>query len=179
MMKNSEIQWIEVGYEIFASEGPKGLKVEVLAKKVKKNKSSFYHHFSDLEVFTSCLLNHHLSQAEKMIGEEKKCKILIPDLLNVFLDFKQDLLFNRQLRINRSIPAFRECFEKTNEEGAQAILPLWTKALGLTENSRLSYMILALSIENFYLQITHETLTYQWLEDYFKNLQSMGKEMKK
>ena len=45
------IPWLEVGYAIFSNEGPKGLKIEVLAREVGKSKSSFYHCFADLDIF--------------------------------------------------------------------------------------------------------------------------------
>ncbi len=50
MTENKDI-WIKTGYEIFALSGENGLKIEVLAKKVGISKSSFYHHFADLEIF--------------------------------------------------------------------------------------------------------------------------------
>jgi AcrR family transcriptional regulator len=41
-----KMPWLEVGYTIFSNEGPKALKIEALARKVGKNKSSFYHCFA-------------------------------------------------------------------------------------------------------------------------------------
>lgn len=64
-MKNKNMQpWILAGYELFAIDGPTGLKVEVISRKVNKSKSSFYHHFADLEVFTEYLLNYHMERAK-------------------------------------------------------------------------------------------------------------------
>lgn len=85
------------------------------------------------------------------------------------------MLFNRQLRINRNIPEFKHCFEKSSKEIGEAILVIWAEMLGLTENSKLAQMVLNLSIENFYLQITEDTLTYEWLLNYVKELQVMVK----
>jgi len=165
--------WILVGYEIFSKEGPKGLKIEVIARKVGKSKSSFYHHFADLEVFTEVLLHYHLEQALVIAKKEGNCKNVIPELLHVLVEAKQDLLFNRQLRINRNIPAFKECFEKSSEEVGRAILGIWSDMLGLNGNSHLALIVLKLSFENFYLQITEETLTYDWLVEYVNELKKM------
>ena len=41
-MKESKENWIKAGYETFALSGKSGLKIEPLANKVGKNKSSFY-----------------------------------------------------------------------------------------------------------------------------------------
>ncbi len=40
-------------------------------------------------------------------------------------------------------------------------------------------MVLMLTMENFYLQITEETLTYEWLENYIFQLQNMVQAFKK
>ncbi len=165
--------WILVGYEVFAQEGPKGLKVEALARSVGKSKSSFYHHFADLEVFTELLLQYHLERSAIIAEQEKQCTQVVPDLLNVLVAAKQDLLFNRQLRINRDVPAFKKCFEASSKDVAEAILDIWADMLGLKEHTYLAQIVLNLSLENFYLQITAETLTYEWLTSYVNELQAM------
>jgi AcrR family transcriptional regulator len=173
---DSKRPWILVGYQIFSREGPKGLKIEVLARQVKKSKSSFYHHFADLEIFTEMLLRYHLERAEIIAERESQCKNVIPDLLHVLLEFKQDLFFNRQLRVNRHINQFKNCFEKSSKNLGEAILGIWADTLGLTGNSKLAGLVLGLSLENFYLQITEETFTYEWLKNYVNHLQVMVKE---
>ena len=70
MTENKDI-WIKTGYEIFALSGENGLKIEVLAKKVGISKSSFYHHFADLEIFIAYLLKFHLHQSEVMADKEQ------------------------------------------------------------------------------------------------------------
>ncbi len=107
-MKNIQNDWIETGYQTFALEGPKGLKVERISKAVGKNKSSFYHHFADLEVFTSLLLEHHIEQSKMVAAKESDCSD-IEELIDVLILYKIDLLFNRQLRINRENIEFKKC----------------------------------------------------------------------
>lgn len=172
-MKDAQRAWILVGYELFAQEGPKGLKVEVIAKKVGKNKSSFYHHFVDMDIFTSFLLDFHLERSKIIAEEERRCQNVDPELFEVLLKNKQDLLFNRQLRIHRQNAAFESCFMQVNEIVAGAITGIWAQALGLSGNSNLANMVLELSIENFYLQITEDTLTFDWLQQYLQRLQNM------
>jgi AcrR family transcriptional regulator len=173
MTKDSKHPWILVGYNIFSKEGQRGLKVEVLARKVGKSKSSFYHHFADIDIFTEALLNYHLERAIVIAEMEKRCKQVVPDLLNVLIEVKEDLLFNRQLRINRQIPTFKMCFEKSSKAVGEAILGIWAEMLGLGDNSHLAQIVLNLSLENFYLQITDDTLTYDWLLNYVNDLKKM------
>ncbi|MEM6633150.1 MAG: TetR/AcrR family transcriptional regulator [Bacteroidota bacterium] len=165
--------WVLAGYTLFATEGPTGLKVEPLARKVNKSKSSFYHHFADIEIFTEFLLQYHLNRAECIAVRESQCKNVIPELLEVIVEFKEDILFNRQIRIHRNKPGFQTCLEQVNGLISDAILNIWAEALGIADNSRLAQMVLMLTLENFYLQITPETLTYEWLLRYVQDLQCM------
>jgi AcrR family transcriptional regulator len=171
-MKEIEKSWIEKGYRFFAYEGPRGLKVERLSKEVGKNKSSFYHLFANLDVFLERLLTFHLHQA-KIVAEKESNSKNEKELIKVILEHKLDLLFNRQLRIHRENPDFKNCFNLTNQISIPAILPVWKRIIGLLENNSLAQMVLMLSLENFYLQITEETLNETWLEEYFASIRNM------
>lgn len=171
-MKPKLQPWIEEGYRSFAYEGPHGLKVERLAKKVSKNKSSFYHHFADLEIFTSVLLKQHLAQAEIIAEKEANCQSL-EELIAVLVDHKVDILFNRQLRIHRENTEFERCFTTTNTITIPAFLGIWSQIIDLQDNSYLADLVLRFSMENFFLQITDETLEPEWLRNYFDELQKV------
>ena len=177
-MSNPIIQpWILIGYDLFSKQGLSGLKVEVIARKVGKNKSSFYHHFADMEVFMEVLLNHHLERSKIIATRERLCKKMIPDMLNLLVEVKQDLLFNRQLRVNRHIPAYKNCFESINREIEDAFLEIWSEALGLSNKTNAAKKVLEQSIENFYLQITDEALTYEWLLKFVGEIRIMVQEI--
>ncbi|GAB4420779.1 MAG: hypothetical protein OHK0039_34810 [Bacteroidia bacterium] len=165
--------WITAGYRRFALEGPTGLKVEVLARDVHKSKSSFYHHFADLEVFTSLLLDHHLAQTRIIATRERQCKTLVPELLHLLLEYKIDLFFSRQLRIHRNLPTYKACFVRANEEIGDAFLDVWAGAIGLEGKTALARHVLSLVLENFYLQLTPETLSYEWLLTYFADIRHL------
>lgn len=177
-MNSIKQPWIDLGYRIFAFEGPLALKVERLAKGVGKNKSSFYHHFADLEVFTTYLLEHHIEQAKILAKKESECEI-IEDFIDVIIEHGNDLLFNRQLRIHRENEQFAACFAKVNELSVPEIVAAWAKILGLTENTQLTEMFLQLVLENFFIQLTGETLNRNWLEGYFNNIIQLVKQFKK
>lgn len=173
------LPWIHAGYEIFSQEGPQGLKVEKIARAVQKNKSSFYHLFADAEVFTETLLEYHLERGEIIAAKARLCGTMVPDMLHLLLEVKQDILFNRQLRIHRDIPEFRMCFEKANGQVVEAFLSIWAEALNLGDKTYLAQIILNLTIENFYLRVTTETLTYDWLTAYLREIQFMVQEIVK
>ncbi len=171
-MKEAEKIWLEIGYMCFAHKGPNSLRVERLAKEVGKNKSSFYHLFADLEVFTERLLELHLHKARVISKIESGAKSE-KELISIILEHKIDLLFNRQLRIHRNHPEFKEYLDQILEFSVPGLLPVWKNIISLTENGALAQMVLHLSLENFYLQITNETLTEPWLKAYFANIRKM------
>lgn len=171
-MRAIEKIWLEKGYRCFAHEGQKGLKVERLSKDVGKNKSSFYHLFADMEVFMERLLELHLDRAKAVSKKEIAAKSEA-ELTAIILEHKIDLLFNRQLRIHRDEPNFKKCLDRINTFSVQGLLPVWKKIISLSENGYLARMVLHLSLENFYLQITDETLNEQWLRAYFANIRQM------
>lgn len=173
-----EHMWVEAGYRTFAFEGPQALRIEKLAKTVQKNKSSFYHFFSDMEVFTERLLDFHLLQAKVMSDKESNAQNEL-ELTQIILEHKLDLLFNRQLRIHRNSSDFQACFIKTNEISLPGFLPIWKKVINLNENDHLAQLVLMLSMENFFLQITDETLNSSWIAAYFEKIREMVKLFKR
>jgi hypothetical protein len=116
---------------------------------------------------------------EILVQQAKRCENVNPELLNVFLEFKRELFFNRQLRINRTNSDFNTCFSKVSELLSASFLGIWSDALGLDKESNSSKLLLGLMAENFYLRITEETLTLKWLVDYMKELQEMTNNFKK
>ena len=171
------IPWLEAGYTIFSSEGPKGLKIEVLAREVGKSKSSFYHCFADLDIFIDELLCFHVVKSIEIFNRVKLCENLVPDVFEVLFVFKEDAFFNRQLRINRHIESYKFCFEKAHKPIEDALLKFWPEAIGLDDKPHLARMILNLTVENFYLRLTDETFTEQGLKSYLDEIRAIAKEM--
>jgi AcrR family transcriptional regulator len=170
---NTEI-WITQGYEIFATSGHSGLKIEPLAKKVGKSKSSFYHHFADLDLFTDLLVEHHVKQSKVIARKEQSAENIDPALINILVEHKIDLLFNRQLRINQHIKSYALALEQSNKNVGDAFVKLWMKDSGLDLSEKQVEGIYTLALENFFLQINTETLNREWLSAYFKNLKAIA-----
>lgn len=172
MIEHKDI-WIKTGYEMFALSGHSGLKIEPLAKRVGISKSSFYHHFADLELFTDQLLEYHLAQASIIAKKEQAAQTIDGDLINILVDHRIDLLFNRQLRIHREQRNFAEALSKSNQIVGNAFVLLWVKDLNLKLTQRQLESIFELALENFYLQINSENLNHHWLSAYFTNLKKL------
>jgi|TARA_B110000093_G_C12949591_1_gene401880 AcrR family transcriptional regulator len=172
-----KIPWLEVGYTIFSVEGPKGLKIEVLAREVGKSKSSFYHCFADLELFIEELLEFHEVKSNEIFKKIQLCENFVPDVFEVLFESKEDAFFSRQLRINRHLEAYKNCFEKAHKPVEDALFEFWPKAIGLEDKPQLAKMILTLTVDNFYLRLTEETFTDKGMKSYLDEIIALTKEI--
>lgn len=179
MKTNTEQPWIEAGYEIFAKDGPNGLKVEHIAKKINISKSSFYHLFVDMELFQEKLLEYHLEKARNMSEQSKNCTAIVPDILNLFLENKNALLFNRQLCIHRNNQLFQTYSEKAIAIVENTYFDKWVELLGLHTQQHIAKNILKIYTDNFLLRISNETLTYDWLLSLLDEIKILLKDIKK
>lgn len=172
-MKELTKPWILVGYEIFSQKGPTGLKIEEIARKVNKSKSSFYHHFADLEIFTQLLLEYHLTRAKEIAEKENVCENIDPELINILIEAKTDLLFNRQLRIHRETNDFTNCIYKSDKFVGEGFIKVFSKELNLEIKLSEANYFFQFVLENFYLKLTEDRITYQWISDYFAELKDL------
>ena len=170
MRNELEQEWIEAGYDFFAREGPRGLKVEQLARRVGKSKSSFYHLFADLEIFQQRLLSYHGERAKDVAVRAARCESMVPDMLNLLLEIKPDLLFNRQLRVHRDHPDFQRCFESANALVEEAFMGIWAESFGLGDKPHVARNIMKMTTETFYLRISEDNLNYDTLIAFFDEL---------
>jgi AcrR family transcriptional regulator len=166
--------WIKAGYEIFAISGDIALKVETLAKKLKISKSSFYHHFAEMEIFIDHLLDYHLSQSAVISEKENNAQKIDPDLIAILVEHKIDLLFNRQLRIKQEVSPYKKTLVQSNQIIGQGFIELWKKDLNVTLSRKQLEGLFELALENFFLQINYNTLNTEWLSEYFTNLKKIA-----
>lgn len=168
-MKESKVtQWIHGAYLLVAEKGLGSLNVEVLARRLNRSKSSFYHYFGDLDNFKDQLLDYHIQRSTEFAEDIHACEKLKPDVLNVFLQRKEDIFFHRHLRFNRDIPAFKACYEKAYSTVEQGILDQWITFLMLNGQPFFAKAFLTLISENFLLRITPTQYNYEWLENYLE-----------
>lgn len=177
-MKKAEKPWIITGHKIFAEKGPSAITVEGLARAVNKNKSSFYHHFVDLEIFTSHLLNYHFERSMMIIEEEGRCEKIVPDLLTILVRRAYDILFHRQLLVNRSNIEFEDLYTKITNKGINSILKIWNKELGLPSHSSNGKRLLKMGMDNLFQRSTLTNLTVGHLESSFDELKLIARELR-
>ena len=172
-MKETKQIWISKGYDTFARKGLAELKIQTLAKDVGISKSSFYHLFFDLDHFVDQLITYHLVQAKQIAKLELECKSIDPELIHILIQHKMDLLFNRQLRVQRELIRFEQIINESTQIIAESFLIVWEKNLSKTINQVELQKLFQLALDNFFLKITYENLNYNWLSEYFKELNSL------
>ncbi|MDF1695350.1 MAG: TetR/AcrR family transcriptional regulator [Saprospiraceae bacterium] len=166
MKTNNKQIWLEIGYQMIAEHGFTKVNVESIGRSIGKNKSSFYHYFGDWKGYVEALLHYHLSRAEDFALKINNCETIIPGMVEIFLDYKIDIFFHKQLRINRQNPLYAQCFESVYSLFETAIVEKWKSFLMLENRTFLATKILALISENFLLKITHTSYDYDWLHTY-------------
>ncbi|MFT4987006.1 MAG: AcrR family transcriptional regulator [Chitinophagales bacterium] len=177
MKGQKKAEWIEKGYTIAASEGIKNIRIESIARELDKNKSSFYHYFGDLESFENELLAHHIAEIKELAIQLARCKSMRPDVLNLFILQKTDLFFHKQLRINRSVPRYKACFEQAFQILEDAVIQQWSTFLGLKQRQLFARTFFQLIADNFLLQITEDNFNYEWISQYLDEIHSILQRM--
>lgn len=178
LVKEKSLQpWIDAGYEIFSLYGPDALKIEHLARITGTSKSSFYHHFADIEIFREFLLQYHLERAEVISGKAKQCKALIPDVIQLLVDHKPDILFNRQLRIHRHSIAFQLCFERAHSLVSNEFIHLWAEWIGMKDKPEVAASVFKIATDLFYQRLTNDNLTFEWLYSFIAEVKTFLEEV--
>ncbi|TMM53609.1 TetR/AcrR family transcriptional regulator [Maribacter algarum] len=162
--------WIQKGYEIYALNGLESLKVEQLAKAVEVSKSSFYHYFADLECFLENLFDHHFKRFSVLSKKEANCKSIHPELLDVLIEHKIDLLFHRQLRINRNDKGTEAALLRSSQILGNYGVMLWAKDINLKLTTNQLKGLFEIATEDFYMQIHKDNFHRKFLSEYFENL---------
>jgi hypothetical protein len=73
------------------------------------------------------------------------------------------MLFNRQLCINRDNQLYQLYFEKAFKIVETSFFDKWVMVLGLKTQPNIARNILKIYSDNFFLRVTEENLTYEWL----------------
>ena len=157
---NSKQKWIEKGYEHFALYGPDNISINAISKEIGSPRASFYHHFSDMEVFINLLLETNLDVNKIFIEEGKECcDRLLPDYFQLLERFPMALRFQRQLFINRHIPIFGYMFSKIQSRVSKELtLDLFVREFDLNhKHEDMAELFLTLS-ESWYTRINPEKL---------------------
>ncbi len=171
-MNNSHV-WINVGYELFAHEGPEGLQVERMARMLGLNKSGFYHYFSSRDNYFKLLMRHHHTCVDLMLKDVATIETFDPDYLHVIIAHPNTLMVNRQLAFNHHIALFENTLSEVNQKMERALLPLWADYLGMNDQPNLALYYFKLMQDSFYLRLTFYRFNYEYLHEQTSEVKTM------
>lgn len=156
----SKQRWIEKGYEHFALYGPENISINAISKEIGSPRASFYHHFSDMEVFINFLLETHLDVIQSFVKEGKEyCDRLWPDYFQFLMKFPLGLRFQRQIFMNRHLPKFGYMFTKIQGETSKGfVLDLFIKQFDLKIEREDAARLWITLTESWYSRINPEQL---------------------
>lgn len=169
--------WLEEGYHLFAKAGTNSLNIELISRNIGKSKSSFYHYFGDLENYIDELLKLHIKKSKGMSEEIRNCKTIKPDMVNIFLKRKTDVLFHKNLRLEREITKYKNCYEKVFNDIASAMMDKWQSFLGLDTRPMFANTFLYLIADNFLLRVTEANYSEAFLNAYLQELKLLISQM--
>jgi len=160
-MPKSIQKWLEAGYELFAIEGPDGVQVEKLARRLGLNKSGFYHNFGDHESFFSALVQYHSQVNEQFCNEIRQLEKFDPDFLKLAIKYRTAVSAQMQFRKHSGNPMFKKAFEDAQNHNKRFIIPLWADYLQIPDDMSLATELYGIFRDVFFIHIGFEDLTYE------------------
>jgi AcrR family transcriptional regulator len=157
--------WINVGYELFAHEGPEGIQIERLARILDLNKSGFYHYFGNHDTYFQHLMEHHMLQADELVEKLQSTRNFIPQCIQLLADSSIPILVQKQLQRASHIPLFSNTYAEINRKTDSALLPLWMDFIAIPHNPTLALQYLELVRDTFYARVTPGTLSFEFIFD--------------
>ena len=179
MNERKKQEWVEKGYVLVAEKGFESLTVNSICRMVAKSKSSFYHFFGELALFKDELMNYHLERSYGFANKIKGCKNIIPDLIEVMMDYKIDIFFHKQFRIYRDKLRYEKYNEKIFELYENAVVDKLAVYFELNNRRIFVRKFHKFLSEHFLMSISLDTYTYDWVENYLMEVLEMVRQMKK
>lgn len=169
--------WVIAGYEEFALHGLDGIKVERLAKKLNRNKSSYYHYFLEQPFFYESLMDHHIKVCQLLKTRMSQIQNFDPDFLHVLLDFRTTILVHSQLVTYRKIELFAKYYGLVNVIVETTVVPKWSEYIGLKNNHKMAAKLFEIFRDMFYSRITPELMTEDFLRGVIVEAKSVTAQM--
>jgi AcrR family transcriptional regulator len=157
--------WIDAGYELFAIEGPDGVQVEKLARILGRNKSGFYHHFGDREMFFSALIQHHFNVIEQFCQEASLAKHFNPDYLILLVKYGTSAFVQMQLRRQPENPLFSETFHVVRNKTEKILIPLWEDYIKISNNHDLAVKLWDIMRDLFFMRMSAKKLNLSRMQE--------------
>lgn len=170
-----KIEWIELGFKLFAEQGISGVVVEKMAEKLKCNRSSFYWHFNSKEEFIHQIVNIWIERdtneiitlTEKAESPEKKFKKLVEVV------FKEDPYIDFIFHLKRYAQKNKEIQDIIDEIDTRRISYVFSllKDLGHTEaESKIKAQIFYKYLIGYHEMIRYKKQNKNYVEQVYEEI---------
>jgi hypothetical protein len=101
-------------------------------------------------------------QMHKRIANEMREEIFMlesfdPGFINLMMEYKDNILFHRQLIRNSQFPDYKKIFDDINHKIDQAILPLWQDEVNLSKES--AFTLFDMIRDTFYSRMNSKNMS--------------------
>jgi AcrR family transcriptional regulator len=172
-------KWIEAGYEVFAMEGPEGVQIEKLARKIGVNKSGFYHHFGDRDVFFLKLIDYHYIRNEEFFKELSETQQFDPDVISLIVKYKSISFFQSQLRKHMDNPIYSSAFTKVKKRNEKAYVTRWSEYLKIDENPDLALELWDIVRDLYFIRLNNDKLNFESIQILVKEVYEIVQALKR
>lgn len=173
MMNQKKQKWVETGYNLIALQGFENVGVEMISRSMNKSKSSFYNYFGDYENYIEKVLSYHITRNKLFVTEILEIINLNPDLIDILLKYKTDIFFYKRLYTRRDKAEFNSVLELSFSNYSKAIEEKWVVYLSLVKNRAFVRKLHLYVAEHFLMIMNKDNYTFDWIEEYLKELTSM------
>ena len=146
--------------------GPEKMSINQIGKEIGASRSSFYHHFGDLEFFLDELLVTHYEICQEFDRQaHMNCQKLMPDLYRELAKYPVSLRFHIQLFRHRNRPRFNYLFMKSFESSATSFaLKLFADHLQLNLDEKKLYPLWLTLGEAWYSRLDPDDISPSTLQ---------------
>jgi AcrR family transcriptional regulator len=169
--------WTKAGYELLATEGLAGVKIERLARILSLNKSGFYYYFGTMEGFLKHVLQYHIRMAGAVATEIARCETIDPDLLHLIIRQRTFFLVESQLLVKSSHAHADHDVDEAGKIITKELISLWRRIGDAPEEESVVYAYFNIIRHFFYARIDPDNINYTFLHGLAEETNEVLKKM--
>jgi AcrR family transcriptional regulator len=169
--------WTKAGYELLATDGLSGIKIERLARILSLNKSGFYYYFGTMEGFLKPLFQHHARVAEVVAAEIAHCENIDPDLLHLIIRHRTFFLVESQLLVKSNHARMEHDMDEAWRIITKELISLWRRIGDVPEEETVVHAYFNIIRHFFYARIDPDNIDYKFLHSLAAEMNEVLKQM--
>ena len=158
----SRNKWIEVGYFLFAENGPQNFSIKKLSEIAGLPRTNFYYHFNDYnELFEEIIKLHFGVTDEYLRIITDELKNFLPDLHIISVRYPLGLKFVKQLFLNRDTKKYNELYIELNHMTFPVIIPKMLEYYNLKIDYHIAKNLWVTVLDTWYSQLDVDNINLE------------------